>query len=138
MGRFKNKIAAFMYGRYGGDALNTLLLVLYLVLAIVGLAFEGWVSALFFFAELLLLVIVILRMMSRNIEKRRRENAFLVRLGQRIRNARQLKRDKKRDKNTHVYKKCPKCRAVLRLPKIKGDHTATCPKCKNKLKVRIR
>ena len=38
----------------------------------------------------------------------------------------------------HCYKKCSHCKAYLRLPKRSGTHTAVCPKCGEKLTVRIR
>ncbi|MBR2370915.1 MAG: hypothetical protein IKA82_02725 [Clostridia bacterium] len=138
MGKISNKLAAFMYGRYGTDALNVMLTVLYLVIAIAQSFFDGIIAIILFFVSLLLIAIVIFRMMSKNIAKRRRENAPFIRLGAKIKNARDLSRNKKRDRKTHVYRKCPKCKAVLRLPRVKGKHTATCPKCKNKLKVSIK
>ena len=138
MGKISNRLASFMYGRYGTDALNVLLTVLYLIVAIVQSFFDGIVAVILFFVSLLLIFIVIFRMMSKNIAKRRRENAPLVRLGTKIKNARELGKNKRRDRKTHVYKKCPKCKSVFRLPRVKGKHTATCPKCKNKLKVNIK
>ena len=38
----------------------------------------------------------------------------------------------------HCYKKCSKCKTVLRLPKQKGEHTVQCPKCRESFKVKIR
>lgn len=127
-----------MYGRYGTDALNVLLTVLYFIIAVVQTFVDGIIGVILFFTSLALLTAVIFRMMSRNIAARRRENAPLVSLGIKIKSARTLSRNKKRDRKTHVYKKCPKCKSVLRLPRVKGKHTATCPKCKNKLKVNIK
>ena len=69
--------------------------------------------------------------MSRNIPKRRAENARFVGFFK-------LRRNKWKDRKTHVYRKCPTCHAILRLPKIKGKekgkgkHTVCCPRCANK------
>ena len=38
---------------------------------------------------------------------------------------------------THIYKKCPNCHAVLRLPRRKGKHTTVCPNCSKEFKVRV-
>ena len=138
MGKYKKKFASFMYGRYGNDALNMLLMILYLVLAIVGMFIEGKWALVLLALEIAVIGFAMFRMMSRNIAKRRRENAFLERIGRKIRDNKQLRQNKKRDKLTHVYKKCPKCHAILRFPRVAGKHTATCPKCKNKLNVNIR
>ena len=41
------------------------------------------------------------------------------------------------DRKTHVYIKCGVCKKMLRLPKVKGEHTVKCPNCANKFKVKI-
>ena len=74
-------------------------------------------------------ICIFFRTMSRNIAKRRAEN-------QKFCNFFKLRKNKFRDRKTHVYRKCPSCKAVLRLPKAKGKHTVSCPKCKNKFSVR--
>ena len=73
--RFNGWFARFMYGRYGSDQLNVVLLVLGLAISLAGsfsrlpwLAYLSWVP---FFA-------VIFRMFSRNISARRRENQRFV------------------------------------------------------------
>ena len=35
------------------------------------------------------------------------------------------------------YRRCPNCKAVLRLPKRKGTHYAKCPSCRANIKVNI-
>ena len=40
-----------------------------------------------------------------------------------------LRKNKFRDRKTHVYRKCPHCKAQIRLPKVKGEHKCACPKC---------
>ena len=131
-----------MYGRYGGDTLNNTLLGVYvfLVLAyyIVSMPMiipyeETKVRVILAFAYYLLtiplIVIIFFRMFSRNVQKRRREN-------DRFCGFFRLRRNKIRDRKTHVYRKCPKCRAVLRLPKARGKHSVVCPRCKNRFEVK--
>ena len=44
---------------------------------------------------------------------------------------------KKADK-VHVYKKCPACGAVLRLPRRIGVHKTVCPKCGKEFTVKVK
>lgn len=140
MGKFKQKLGRFFWGRYGGDTLNNVLLGIYLFLilayyiASMLIPFEAatarTVLSFFYYVSTLTLIVVIFsRMLSRNIAKRRREN-------ERFCGFFRLWKNKLRDRKTHVYRKCPKCRAVLRLPRAKGKHTVVCPRCKNRFEVK--
>ena len=46
-------------------------------------------------------------------------------------------RDKWTFRKTHVFKKCPGCKAVLRLPRKKGKHTVNCPHCHKNFTVHV-
>ena len=135
MGKIKNAFYRFMYGRYGNDTLNSVLMLTYCVLMfayiIVSMFVEinPFVYLAYLFATWALIGITIYRMMSRKIDKRRREN-------QKFTGFFKLRRNKWRDRKTHVYRKCPSCKAVLRLPKAKGKHNVVCPKCRNRFEVR--
>ena len=133
MGKFKNKLYSFMYGRYGSDTLNKILIIVYAVIVVaytvLSLFIDSvWFSFFYFVFSITLIYIIFFRMMSRNIQKRRRENEKFCGFFK-------LRRNKFRDRKTHVYKKCPHCKAVLRLPKAKGKHTVICPRCKNRFSV---
>ena len=41
-----------------------------------------------------------------------------------------------KDRKTHVFKKCPQCKAMIRLPKRKGSHEVICPKCGREFKIK--
>ena len=58
------------------------------------------------------------------------------RLGREIYRRYNIAKQRKADRD-HVYKKCPNCRAVLRLPRRKGRHTTICPKCKKEFRVYV-
>ena len=131
--KFSQKLARFLYGRYGSDTLNKVLLIIYavLVVAFTVLSFffnEWWLSLLYFALSMTLIFVMFFRMFSRNIQKRRRENDKFCGFFK-------LRRNKFRDRKTHIYKKCPHCKAVLRLPKAKGKHSVICPRCKNRFSV---
>ena len=137
MGKFKNKLYRFMYGRYGTygtDTLSKVLLWVYLVwivvCAIVELFVDSiWFSLAYWVLTLALVFWMLFRIFSRNVAARRKEN-------ERFCGFFKLRRNKFKDRKPHVYRKCPKCKAVLRLPKAKGKHFVVCPRCKNRFEVK--
>lgn len=137
--RLREKLARFMYGRNGSDQLNIGLCVVYLVLMIVMMFVRNYtipsyiVSAL----EFALVVVLLWRMLSKNVYKRRAENAKFLRFWGKIKAEAKLTRDRFRDIKTNRYRKCPDCRAILRLPNKKGSHDVRCPKCGKSFKIRI-
>lgn len=135
MGSFKYKLARFMSGRYGNDKLNHALLILYLVLWVLNLFIH---SAILYFVIVSVMVLVILRMMSKNIYKRRQENEIYLKFSKKYLPDITLLKSRYRDRHTHIYKKCPTCKAVLRLKRIPGEHTAVCPKCKSKINIKVK
>ena len=132
--RFKEKLVRFMAGRYGGDQLNNFLLIIVMLMIAVNVFVNSYIL---WIVYLLLWGWSIFRMMSRNIYKRQAENAKFLKLWNPVKGWFKLVKNKWRDRTTHVYKKCPKCKAVLRLPKKKGNHTVKCPKCGNRFDITI-
>lgn len=111
----------FMYGRYGTDRLNNVILITGVIACIIGLFVN---NALF---SLLLTLVsygcmfwAVFRSMSRNTYKRYQENRRFSLLLERL-----------RDRN-HRYFTCPKCRQSVRVPKGKGKIAITCPKCRER------
>lgn len=138
MKKFFGKLSGFMYGRYGIDETYYLLLGLWFVFAFLSIIFQGWVRWLLTALQLFLLVYAMFRTMSKNIARRRKENEPLKKIIQKRKAAKLLQKNKKRDKKTHVYCKCKKCGAVLRLPRVKGEHTVVCPKCHERFKMKVK
>ena len=132
--RFKEKLVRFMMGRYGTDQLNSFILVAVMIVILINVFVNSFVLTLVY---LLLWGWSLFRSMSRNIYKRRLENETFLKLFKPVKNQFNLMKNKHRDRNTHVYRKCPKCKAVLRLPKKKGEHTVRCPKCGERFEVKI-
>ena len=132
-----------MYGRYGTDTLNKVLLGAYVAIVVLYSIISMIVSILapqnnvasavltvvYVVSSITLVFSIFYRMFSKDIAKRRREN-------ERFCGFFKLRRNKFRDRKTHVYRKCPDCHAVLRLPKSKGKHTVVCPRCKRRFGVR--
>ena len=125
-----NALRRFMYGRYGNDELNILLLILAVLVSVVHAVlsmflpedplFLRFLSPLLSLLMLAFLGLNIFRCFSRNIYRRQRENRrlrnFLTRL---------------KDRN-HRYFRCPSCRQRVRVPKGRGRISIRCPKCGNK------
>ncbi len=124
----------FMLGRNGFDALAKLMSTLAAILVIVNLFFEHWTLTVLSFG---LLCYTIFRILSKKIYKRQKENGAYLAFIKRIKGFFVLKRAKWRDRKTHVFRKCPSCKKVLRLPKKKGKHTVNCPVCHSRFDIKI-
>lgn len=124
------RMASFMYGRYGNDALTKFLLIAALILMVISwIPRLGWVYLL----ALAVMIWSIYRSLSRKFDKRRRELDRYLKIKNPIVNFFKLQRNKWRDRKTHVYFKCKKCKAVLRVPKGKGSIVVICTRCKDRI-----
>lgn len=130
---FRYKLIRFLSGRYGADELFYVLFGLASILAVTNCFVRAWWLQIIVYA---LTTYALLRFFSRNTAARQRENKLFAKLKMGIKYKMGIRRERKADK-THVYKKCPRCHAVLRLPRKKGKHTTVCPKCQNKFKVYV-
>ncbi len=128
--RLRNTITQFMMGRYGADKLNNFLIGLYFVLWLVSVFFGrsvmGGVLSLLTTA---VVVLVLFRMLSRNIPRRQAENERFLRWWSGVQPWFRLQRDRLRDIRRWRYRRCPHCRANLRLPIRRGRRTVTCSRC---------
>lgn len=131
---FRERIAEFMMGRNGIDAIYHFSMAVCFVLIIVN-AFVG--SLVLSILETAVLIYAVFRAMSRNVYKRRQENAAFLKLLGKPKAFFKLQKCKNRDRKTHVYRKCPSCKNNLRLPRQKGKHTVACPCCKTRFDVKI-
>jgi uncharacterized C2H2 Zn-finger protein len=135
---FKYKIAEFFSGRYiyyGIDLLTKLLAAICILLSVINL-FIG--SYLIYLLETSLLIWMFFRLFSKNIYKRQQENSKATAMINGIKNRIAIGKRMHSDRETHIYKKCPHCSVMLRLPKKPGEHTVNCPRCKNNFKVKVR
>ena len=112
--RLRDGLLRFMAGRNGVDELNIFLLGVGMVFCLVG-SFGG--LALVYLLAYVPLLLAIFRMFSRNVARRRAENARLQRLLARLRD------------RSHRYFRCPNCRQTVRVPKGKGKISIRCPRC---------
>ena len=128
------KLQKFMYGRYGRiDDLYKFLFWLYIILLIINLFLNNLIITII---ELLLVIIMFYRLFSKKIYKRSNENKKYLKLKNKLlKPFKNIKRNIA-DKN-YIYKKCPKCKTILKLPvpTKRGIKHAKCPTCKKKLRV---
>ena len=133
MGKFKSWMYRTFAGSYGIDKLYFVLFGVALFFIFLNLFIGTWVLVVL---ELLTFGYAIFRVVSRNRAARRRENDFVFGIFRKIKGFFRLQKNKIKDRKTHVYRKCPDCGAVLRLPKRKGKNVACCPRCKRKFEVK--
>lgn len=131
---FLYRIQRFMSGRYGVDTLFYVLVSFSLVLSFLNLFVRSYILQIFVYA---FIIYAFVRVMSRNYAARQAENRWFMKIFNNIKQKRDTIRQRRADVS-HIYKKCPNCRATLRLPRRKGRHTTVCPKCNTSFKVNVR
>ena len=130
--KFGDRYIKFMKNRYGIDELYKFLLLICFVLLVINTFVSNNIIRLF---EVLLIVIIFYRYMSKNIKLRKKENDKYLEIKDKIIKLFDYNKKKYKDRNTHMYKKCPKCKQKIRLPLKKGKHTVKCPNCGNRFDV---
>ena len=155
MNNFRMKYAEFMRGRNGTDELYLATIAVYLLLIVINVFVRSRILSA---VAWVVFILALFRFFSKDTYRRQAENQKFLQIVDKIKNF-SFKRDpyevkpkkknklkKKidafkmrfRDRKTHVFKKCPGCGAVIRLPKRKGEHTVCCPRCSKDFKVKIR
>jgi len=120
--KIKAAIQKFMYGRYGIDELNKVIIVTALVACIAGMFIKQfWISIVYW----LLLIIWIFRAFSRNTTARWKENEKFLGLWKYI-------KAKFTQSKDYVVFRCKKCGRIIRVPRKHGRVEVTCPQCGEK------
>ena len=128
--RIRDALCRFMYGRNGTDALGWATLVAVLALNILTRCTHGIASALLGFLAIACSILLLFRLFSRNLTRRREENAQFMRWLIPKQNALRAARERNADKE-HKYIRCS-CGAYCRVPRNVGKIEMTCPKCGGK------
>ena len=119
--RFSSAIARFMYGRNGS---------IWVIQLFTSRA--AALTAVLNILSVLVALVVLFRLFSRNLTRRRAENARFLSwwspIRCRIAGARQRSLDRE-----HKYFTCKNCRTICRVPAGKGKLEITCPKCGEKI-----
>ncbi len=118
-------LSRVMAGRYGMDQLNTTLMFVYMALYLISI-FTRW--TILYWVALVLVFVTLFRCLSRQVDRRRAENAKFLQLVRPVR--RKLKNLTARIKDKdHRYFKCPNCKQQMRVPRGKGRITVHCRSC---------
>lgn len=122
---FGTGLRKFMYGRYGTDRLNMVLLCAGLAASVLSAFMNGSVvGIILWLASYVLMILAIWRSLSRNINKRYQENRKFL-----------LLVDRFKDRQNRYFS-CPRCHQTVRVPRHKGKIAITCPKCKERFERR--
>ncbi|WP_124098123.1 hypothetical protein [Ruminococcus sp. Marseille-P6503] len=132
--KFRDRIARFMYGRYGTDNLFYFLSVVYITLMLVNVFAHSWTL---YVLGIAVFVITFYRVLSRNTVKRMNENVKFNRLFGGIKDWFLNRKSRIKQNKSYCFKRCPNCGKVLRLPRVKGKHSTRCPACSADFNVRV-
>ena len=122
-------LARFMYGRYGIDPLGRAMLCGIVALCAVRMFVQRVpvVAGILSFAGIALWVLLLCRMFSKNLTRRREENAKFMAWWRPKRDELRGARARRAD-TAHKYVRCS-CGAYCRVPRNVGRVELTCPKC---------
>lgn len=114
------------------DELNRFLIIIDLILIIISLFIKSFPLDLLKF---LFLFLVIFRLTSKNKVQRSKENKTYLKIVKTLTKPFTNIIRNFKDRKTHVYKKCHKCKTTLKLPlpKTRGINHAKCPECGNRV-----
>ena len=129
---FRQRIQQFMYGRYGYDQLGRSLIIAALACMVLGMFLPRAVYPLFLALQYAALFFCLFRVLSRNVYKRRQENAWYMGKEQAFRQWLRSLKDRWQQRKDYKFFRCPSCHALLRVPKGKGKLVLTCRKCGNR------
>lgn len=127
MGRLKERMARFMYGRYGMDQLSRMINYISFALLILTLLTN---STLIYLLALAGIIYSYYRVFSRNISRRYSENQIYLKLKYDVLRRFNNFKLRLKDKKTHRIFKCPSCSQKIRVPRGKGRISIKCPKCR--------
>ena len=126
MNNWRMRLAAFMQGRYGIDAMYKGLIGAYFLLIVLNPFFR---TSFLFYLSLAVLAFAMYRVFSRQTAKRAQENARYVAFRDSAKKKVLQTYNRIKFIGTHRYRTCPNCKTSLRLPKKIGTMTVNCPVC---------
>ena len=106
---------------------------MYIILLLIDLFID---SKILLVLELLIIFLTFYRILSKNIYQRNKENQKFIKIKNKLLKPLTTIKRNITDKN-HIYKKCPKCKTILKLPvpNQRGIKHAKCPSCKRRVTI---
>ncbi len=113
------------------DSLNKFIFILCLVFLVISFFVKNFYVDLI---KVVLFIIFVYRLFSKNKIKRHKENAIYLKIKNTLTKPFSVFIKNSQDKN-HVYKRCSKCKTILKLPlpSKRGFKHANCPNCHKRL-----
>lgn len=133
MNKILKTLNKWLSNSYGTDELYRFLLAICLIMIIINIFVD---NIIFKVIELIIFTFAMYRVFSKNYSRRRKENQMYIKIKNKLKKKYDLQKQKIRDRRTHMYKKCPQCKQMIRLPLQKGKHMVKCPTCGNRFEVR--
>ncbi len=127
----REKLARFMAGRNGVDQLGRAVMLGTVILLLLSVLTHGRLSSVLFWLVLVGIVYMYFRMFSRNVTKRRAENAKFLSKTYSIRVYFRSLGERWRQRREYKFFRCPSCGTLLRVPRGKGKIKIVCRKCGN-------
>ena len=116
----------FFNERNGADALSCFLIgVAFFLLILFLIARWNYLTLI----ALIPVGFAIYRILSKNLDRREKENEAFVRFFRSLSGRCRLTRDRVRDRKTHVYFRCGCCEKWIRVERGQGEVEVTCPGC---------
>lgn len=122
-----NWLRKFMYGRYGVDALSMTIIIFGFLISI----FSPYFRPLSIISTLIF-IYAYYRVLSKDINKRYRENQKFLKLIKPITTRFKKFKTRSEGRKSYKYFKCKNCKQEIKVPKGKGKVRVTCPKCGEK------
>jgi DNA-directed RNA polymerase subunit RPC12/RpoP len=152
MSKFKEKLYRFAYGRNGVDQLYYFGLVLTFLFMIADFVLQlalpesltkTVIGLCLSTASTVTFVWILFRAMSRNLVKRRRENANFLKMWRALKrffsgNTSRGTKSFNRDDATYIFRDCTRCGSTLRLQRKKGKNRVKCPRCSHSFYVKAK
>ena len=121
-----------MAGRNGNDQLNRFLLLAGAAsLLLASLLRRNLLGSLLYLLALALLGLTYFRMLSRNLYRRRSENERYLREKEKLSARLRILRERWNQRKDYKFFTCPSCKAVMRVPRGRGNIRIVCHKCGN-------
>lgn len=120
-----------MYGRYGTDELNLVLMILGIIVMFLSRIFWFWPLAIISYA---LYIYALFRMFSRNIPARQKEYYSFLKVWTPVQKWFRIKKTAFRERKQYKYFRCPGCRQQLRAPRGRSKILVTCQRCHKQFK----
>jgi len=124
----RDKLIRFMYGRNGVDHFSRFLIYAALICILLDVLLSGGI---FYGLGVVLMVYSYFRVFSKNLNKRRIENAKYLQLRGKFLGGFADWRERRKQSKDYAFFRCPSCKAMLRVPRGKGKIRVTCRKCGN-------